>query len=110
MTSKVPSSGSPTSDGRPPTGPSPAIWLVSGVLTVTDRDLPAALHKLAEHADLCIAGFPTANIGGIIIHGRLKLTWNIAVPREEILTDLVDNPDPNAHYRLLTLTVTIFTN
>ncbi|WP_029007534.1 hypothetical protein [Azospirillum halopraeferens] len=96
---------------RPSLAPPPAsrvVWLVSGLLAVTDRDLPAALHKLADHADDCLPGFPTANIGGIIMHGRLKLTWSIGVPREEVLPALLDEPDPKASYRLLTLTVTTF--
>lgn len=100
----------PSGRATAPRAPAPrdVIWLVSGVLAVTDRDLPAALHKLADHADLCVAGFPTANVGGIIVHGRLKLTWSIATPRDDQLPALVDAPDPEAAYRLLTLTVTTY--
>ncbi|MBP2312948.1 hypothetical protein [Azospirillum soli] len=97
----------PSDHSRPRSaGTGPTVWLVSGVLTVTDTSLPTALHKLADHAQLCAAGFATANIAGVILHGRLKLAWSIAVPADEQLPGLVDSPDPEANYRLLTITVT----
>lgn len=89
---------------RRPAGPT--VWLVSGVLTVADTSLPAALHKLADHAQLCSAGFATANIAGVILHDRLKLAWSLTLPTDEQLPALVDTPDPEANYRLLTITVT----
>ena len=89
-------------------GPSPTIWLVSGVLAVSDAGLPAALHKLADHADLCGPGGPGTPVGGIIVHGRLKLAWSITIPAPEQLPALVEDPDPRASYRLLAITVTTF--
>ncbi|AIB12893.1 hypothetical protein ABAZ39_13020 [Azospirillum argentinense] len=100
-----PSRPTPTTRGLPASR-GPTVWLVSGALNVTDTSLPAALHKLADHAQLCAAGFATANIAGVILHGRLKLAWSITLPTDETLPTLVDSPNPDANYRLLTITVT----
>lgn len=86
----------------------PTIYLLSGALTVADAELPAALHKLADQADLCGPGFPAADIGGTLLHGRLRLTWSITIPSEQALSALVKEPDPQAAYRLLTIIVSTF--
>ncbi len=108
MTERAPHSVPADAARLRPAGPSPTIWLVSGVLAVSDSSLPAALHKLADHAALCGPGGPSAPVGGIIVHGRLKLAWSITVPTPEQLPALVEDPDPRASYRVLTITVTSF--
>jgi len=93
--------------GRPSlTGCGPTIWLVKGEFTVTDARLPAVLHQLADHAALDAASVAAAPIGGVILHAGLTLAWSIARPADEQLVKLVDRPDPQVNYRLLTITIT----
>jgi len=91
-----------------PAGHGSTVWLVSGRLAVSDAGLPAALHKLADEADLCVAAGPLANVGGLILHGRLKLTWSITVPGDEQLATLVEDPERDVRYRLLNIRLTTF--
>ncbi|WP_452004260.1 hypothetical protein [Azospirillum largimobile] len=74
------------------------------MLNVTDTALPAALHTLADHANLCHPGLGVPNLSGLILHGPLRIAWHVSVPTPKDLCWL-DAP-PAAPCRLLRLTVT----
>ncbi len=94
----------------PPSSPSTTVWLVNGVLTIADTDLVTALRDLADHVDLCAPGLLVGNLSGVSLHDHLRITWSIRVPSREQLSEVVNEPDPLAGYRLLTLTVTRHTD
>jgi len=90
----------------PPEEPPTTVWLVNGVLTITDSELVTALRELADHMDLCGPGLLVGNLTGVSLHDGLRITWSIRVPSREQLTELLGQPDLMTGYRLLTLTVT----
>ena len=90
----------------PPQEPSTTVWLVNGVLTIADSELVTALRELVDHMDLCGPGLLIGNLTGVSLHDGLHITWSIRIPNREQLTEVLDQPDSMAGYRLLTLTVT----
>src|SRR3954463_4869426 len=88
----------------PPKEPSTTVWLVNGVLTITDRGLVTALRELADHMDLCGPGLLIGNLTGLSVNDGPTLAWTIRVPSREQLTEVLGQPDPMTGYRLLTLT------
>ncbi|HEV7372235.1 hypothetical protein [Arenibaculum sp.] len=89
-----------------PPNPGHVVWLVSGVILLADRNLAAALHKLANQVHACAVGLHVGHVSGMILHGALRVSWSIAVPDPAAVARLVDRPDPETVYRLLTLTAT----
>lgn len=80
------------------------IWLLRGVLHATGQHLRAALHELADHADL-VAPRTDDPIAGVILNGPVCMSWSIKTPDPASIPNLVDNPEPNANYHLLTFTL-----
>jgi len=84
----------------------PTVWVVNGVLNVTDSDLPTALRMLADHAEFRHPGLRAPTLSGIILHGRLRLAWHVGTPTARELGWLDSPAHQDTGYRLLTLTVT----
>lgn len=94
---------------RHPTRPNlpPTVWLVGGVLAVADEDLPGALHELADNANLRhVEAIRDGKLAGIILRNGFRLAWSVSLVEPDQVQNMVDQVNPDASYRLLTLTMT----